>query len=303
MEGEGVDRGDEWPGHVYYAALDLLLRKLLPGRGLFCGVSVTGGIRCEVIIRSARTREVLGEQGARIREIRSHVRHQFGDNAVELYVERVDPCPISPRVWTTQPSFPLFPGETECTVVSCAAAKLLRTQQSLPRLLSTIEQMLEHGPSYAFRLLREHAMRLRSIRQNPIVSVHNDDWGTHWDTPAGKPSSFDRCSSVPSWDDRGGSVPVFPVPPADPGPPLSHNKDLTVVNLAGDHLCVIKTDVGDRVHDAMRNILKALGPPPPNVRKSELLLPGGEEALGDDMLLTKVLPGERITLLRWVSLY
>ena len=48
-------------------------------------------MRTEIIVRATRTKEVLGDKGRRIREMTTLVqkRFGFGDDKVELYVERV----------------------------------------------------------------------------------------------------------------------------------------------------------------------------------------------------------------------
>jgi len=55
-----------------------------------CEVRVTHA-RTEIIIRATHTQEVLGEKGRRIRELTALVqkRFKFGENAVELYAEKV----------------------------------------------------------------------------------------------------------------------------------------------------------------------------------------------------------------------
>jgi small subunit ribosomal protein S3e len=76
---------------VFYAELNELLTAELAVQG-YAGVEVrTTPHRTELIIRATQTKDVLGENNRRIRELTSVVqkRFNFADGAVELYAERV----------------------------------------------------------------------------------------------------------------------------------------------------------------------------------------------------------------------
>lgn len=75
---------------VFLAELSEFLQRELAEDG-YSGVEVRPTpTRTEVIIRATRTKEVLGEKGARIRELTSLVqkRFRFPAGSVELYAER-----------------------------------------------------------------------------------------------------------------------------------------------------------------------------------------------------------------------
>jgi len=77
---------------VFQAELSELLQRELAEDG-YSGVEVRSTpAKTEVIIRATRTKEVLGEKGARIRELTSLVqkRFRFAPGSVELYAERVN---------------------------------------------------------------------------------------------------------------------------------------------------------------------------------------------------------------------
>jgi len=76
---------------VFRAELsDFFTRELAEEGYSGCEVRVTHA-RTEIIIRATHTQEVLGEKGRRIRELTALVqkRFKFGENAVELYAEKV----------------------------------------------------------------------------------------------------------------------------------------------------------------------------------------------------------------------
>jgi len=76
---------------VFEAELNELLRRELAEEG-YSGVEVRNApMRTEIIIRSTRPQNVLGEKGQRIRELTSLVQKRFGykEGTVELYAERV----------------------------------------------------------------------------------------------------------------------------------------------------------------------------------------------------------------------
>jgi len=76
---------------MFYAELNSMLKAQLAEEG-YSGVEVrVTPQKTEIIIRATRTKNVLGEQGRRIRELTSVVqkRFNFPDKSVELYAERV----------------------------------------------------------------------------------------------------------------------------------------------------------------------------------------------------------------------
>ena len=76
---------------VFYAELNELLSRELAEEG-YAGVEIRPmPAKTDIIIRATRTREVLGVQGRRIRELTSLVQKRFGfkEGAVELYADRV----------------------------------------------------------------------------------------------------------------------------------------------------------------------------------------------------------------------
>ena len=87
----GADRRAQFVADgVFKAELSEFLQRELAEDG-YSGVEIRPTpTRTEVIIRATRTKEVLGEKGARIRELTSLVqkRFRFPPNSVELYAER-----------------------------------------------------------------------------------------------------------------------------------------------------------------------------------------------------------------------
>lgn len=76
---------------VFFSELNEFLTRVL-GEDGYAGVEIrVTPIRTEIIVRATRTREVLGPQGRRIRELTSLVQKRFGfsDNSVELFAELV----------------------------------------------------------------------------------------------------------------------------------------------------------------------------------------------------------------------
>jgi small subunit ribosomal protein S3e len=77
---------------VFYAELNEFLTRQLSEEG-YSGLEIrVTPIRTEVIIRATRTQGVLGERGRRIKELTALVQKRFGftENAIELFVERVE---------------------------------------------------------------------------------------------------------------------------------------------------------------------------------------------------------------------
>ena len=77
---------------VFYAELNEFLTRQLADDG-YSGLEIrVTPIRTEVIIRATRTQGVLGERGRRIKELTALVQKRFGfsENAIELFVERVE---------------------------------------------------------------------------------------------------------------------------------------------------------------------------------------------------------------------
>jgi small subunit ribosomal protein S3e len=77
---------------VFYAELNEFLTRQLSEDG-YSGLEIrVTPIRTEVIIRATRTQGVLGERGRRIKELTALVQKRFGfsENAIELFVERVE---------------------------------------------------------------------------------------------------------------------------------------------------------------------------------------------------------------------
>jgi len=76
---------------VFFAELSELLMRELGDAG-YAGAEVRQApLKTEIIIRATQTKDVLGENGKRIRELTRIVQKRFGfdDNTVELYAERV----------------------------------------------------------------------------------------------------------------------------------------------------------------------------------------------------------------------
>lgn len=76
---------------VFYAELNEFLARTLAEDG-YAGVEVRKTpVRTEVIVRATRTREVLGENGTRIRELTALVQKRFGfaEDSLSMYADRV----------------------------------------------------------------------------------------------------------------------------------------------------------------------------------------------------------------------
>ena len=76
---------------VMFAEVNEFLARELTDAG-YAGVEIrTAPMRTEIIIKAARTPEVLGDKGRRIRELNALIQKRFGfaDGQVELYAERV----------------------------------------------------------------------------------------------------------------------------------------------------------------------------------------------------------------------
>lgn len=77
---------------MFYAELNEFLTRCLSEEG-YSGVEVrVTPQRTEVIIRAARTQNVLGENGRRIRELTALVQKRFGfaEGAIELFAEKME---------------------------------------------------------------------------------------------------------------------------------------------------------------------------------------------------------------------
>ncbi|KAH3756797.1 40S ribosomal protein S3 family protein [Pelomyxa schiedti] len=76
---------------VFYAELNEFLMRELSEDG-YSGVEVrVTPVRTEIIIRATKTKNVLGDQGMRLRELTTAVQKRFGykENTIELFAERV----------------------------------------------------------------------------------------------------------------------------------------------------------------------------------------------------------------------
>lgn len=95
-----------------YAEVNEFLSRELVEAG-YAGVEIRNApMRTEIIIRSTRPQDVLGDKGRRIRELTSAVQKRFGfaDGAVELYAERVANRGLSAQAQAESLKFKLLGG-------------------------------------------------------------------------------------------------------------------------------------------------------------------------------------------------
>lgn len=266
---------NELPGHVFFEELQEILRTRLPSRCKFCSLSVAGStLRTEVIISMLNTREALGTIQWLETLLHHHFRLQPGSIAIYVsrFQESEEPTTFSlPRYYSGLA--PLT--EVEQKDLSGPAARLIRTQHRLPKLLGVIENLLEQGPRYSYRLLREHAMRTQPISYT----------GALWPDSREEPS----VAEPPLVQVVKAAVPC-------------RSDDLQIMDLAGNSLCFITVKRGDTVQDLLGKISHAIGPGPLNMESCELTLSSSMATLDDSLLLASLPKGEKLTLLRWVSL-
>lgn len=308
----------------------------------------SGHFIIEVIILAKRTREVLGEKGATIKYLQSKLDNFFGfhESKLELFAERfydsddIDLNGTPPYKASAEESEYIQTLSASAEEWMEAARRWCKYQSNAEDIKLKIHELLNRRPSYAFRLLREHALRAApaedwGVDWGTLAAVHdrgapvladgkqkpaaNEGWGeraadagmdgssetgTEFSSEAGKCS---RPKPVSLASERASEV-VSEAENVDGFEEFLCDMGVAAVNGNCSKIVVTgfidESDVwevtGPTVSDALQQIQRSQTAWPPNVTLRLALRPSGQ-LLANHARVANVPRGQRLALLQWLS--